>query len=155
VASVVACDGPITIAERPDADGVLHACTAEDAMTASLVLDGGVTVAIDSTFAATVNLPARTVITGSEGALENVGNDRLTWHRPGQPPERVDVAGDDDGHADRHALPMRRWAADLAAAVRDGRPVTPSFDDGLACRRVLDVMLAAAGAAPGAGRGRG
>ena len=146
VASVTACEGPVTIAERPDADGVLHACTAEDAMTATLVLDGGVTVAIDSTYAATVNLPARTVITGSEGALENVGNDRLTWYRPGHEPERVDVAGDDDGHADRHALPMRRWAVDLAAAVRDGRPVTPSFEDGLAARRVLDDLLAAAAA---------
>jgi predicted dehydrogenase len=146
VAAVTACAGPVTIAERPDADGVLHACTAEDAMTASLVLEGGVTVAIDSSYAATVNLPARTVITGSEGALENVGNDRLTLFRPGAPPERIDVAGDDDGHADRHALPMRRWAADLAAAVRDGRPVAPSFDDGLACRRVLDALLEAAGA---------
>jgi predicted dehydrogenase len=156
VAAVTACEAPVTIPERPDADGVLRTCTAEDAMTASLVLAGGVTVAIDSGFAATVNLPARTVVTGSEGALENVGNDRLTWFRPGQAPERVEVAGDDDGHADRHALPMRRWAADLAAAVRDGRPVTPSFDDGLAARRVLDQLLAAAGApapatpAPGA-----
>jgi predicted dehydrogenase len=92
-----------------------------------------------------VNLPARTVITGSEGALENVGNERLTWYRPGQAPERVEIADAEDGHADRHALPMHRWAADVATAVRDGRPVTPSFADGLAARRVLDALLAAAG----------
>jgi hypothetical protein len=26
-------------------------------------------------------------------------------------------------------------------AVRDGAPLTPSFRDGLACRRVLDALL--------------
>ena len=148
VTTVVACDGPVTVPERPDAEGTPHTCTAEDAMTATLILEGGVTVAIDSGFAATVNLPARTVVTGSEGALENVGNERLTLLRPGAAPERIDVTGDEDGHADRHALPMRRWAADLVAAVRDGRPVEPSFADGLACRRVLDALLAAAAGAP-------
>jgi predicted dehydrogenase len=146
VASVVSCAGQVTVAERPDADGVLHRCTAEDAMTAALVLDGGVTVAIDSGFASTVNLAARTVITGTEGALENVGNERLTLHRPGQAPERIEIGDPEDAHADRHALPMLRWAADLAAAVRVARPVAPSFADGLACRRVLDDLLAASAA---------
>jgi predicted dehydrogenase len=148
VVDVVSCTGEITIAERPDADGVLHRCTAEDSMTASLLLEGGVSVALDAGFAATVDIPHRTVITGTEGALANVGYERLVRYHPGAAPEPVDVGGEEEGHADRHTLPMRRWAAELAAAVRDGRPVEPSFADGVACRRVLDSLLAAAAATP-------
>ena len=40
------------IGVRPDRDGVMHVCTAEDGLTAWLELEGGVTVAIDSSFAA-------------------------------------------------------------------------------------------------------
>jgi predicted dehydrogenase len=144
VAGIASCEGHVTIAERPDADGVLHRCTAEDAMTASLVLDGGVTVAIDSGFASTVNLPARLVVTGTEGVLEDVGDERLTLHRPGAAPERIDVPGLDDDRADRHVLPMLRWAEVVRDAVAAGTPVAPSFADGLACRRVLDRLVAAA-----------
>jgi hypothetical protein len=37
---------------------------------------------------------------------------------------------------------MRAWAERVRDAVREGEPLTPSFADGLACRRVLDRLVA-------------
>jgi predicted dehydrogenase len=142
VVDVVCCSSRTTITERPDRDDVMRTCDAEDGITAALTLTGGVTVAIDSTFAAAVNLPPRIVISGSDGALENVGDHRLTLVHPDGGREDMTPAplssGRDD--ADRHSLPMRRWAAVIRDAIETGRPATPSFLDGLACRRVLDRM---------------
>ncbi len=146
----VHCVPRTSVSERPTTEGVMRRCDAEDGITAALTLIGGVTVAIDSTFASTVSLPPRIVITGSDGALENIADRRLVLHRPDgtrHDVTPVDGPGDDGPApggsgppADRHALPMRRWAAAIRDALETGRPTTPSFLDGLACRRVLDRM---------------
>jgi len=70
----VSAERTLAVPERPDADGALHSCDTEDGFTARLGLTGGVTVAIDSTFAATATLAPRLVITGSEGVLECVAD---------------------------------------------------------------------------------
>ncbi len=153
----VHCTPRTTITERPDrtGGGALRPCDAEDGITTALTLTGGVTVAIDSTFAATVSLVPRIAIAGSDGVLENVGDRRLVLWRPDGTrddvmPASTDAGGGSDGGGaggdrsvggDRHALPMHRWAAAIREAVETGRPTTPSFLDGLACRRVLDRML--------------
>jgi predicted dehydrogenase len=129
----------IDIAERPDADGVLHTCTAEDAFTAWLRTERGVSVTIDTTFVAPVNLPSRVVVIGSEGVLELRSDHRITRHTADGSEEvfRLDVTADDP-----HLVPMRRWAEVVRDAVRAGAapPDAATFADGLACAQLMDVL---------------
>lgn len=129
----------VTITERPDRAGELRRCDAEDAFTASLRTDRGVTVAIDTTFAAPSALVPRLVVIGSEAVVECVGETRLVVRWIDGTREEIDIV---PGEGDRHTEPMRRWAATVCDAVRDGAapPGAPTFEDGLACVRVLDRL---------------
>jgi hypothetical protein len=67
-----------------------------------------------------------------------VADAKVVWcHADGTRDEFVPAAT----AADPHFVPMRAWAEVVRDAVRDGTPLTPSFKDGLACRRVLDGFL--------------
>jgi predicted dehydrogenase len=129
------------VRERADADGASQACDAEDAFTAWLDLEGGTSVAIDSSFVAPVNLAPRLVITGDEGVLECVGERRILLRRTdGTRDEHERPAADGDPHTE----PMRRWAVVVRNAVEDGEwgADVPTFADGLACAKVLDALRA-------------
>ncbi|MFM8303239.1 MAG: Gfo/Idh/MocA family protein [Actinomycetota bacterium] len=130
-----------TIDERPDEAGRLHPCTAEDGFTAWLRSAAGVTVTIDTTFAAPVNLPSRVIVTGSAGVLEVVGDRRITLHTDAG---RSEPFAFDHGNSDPHLLPMRRWAVEVRDAVAAGStpPGLPTFTDGLACAEVMDRLRA-------------
>ncbi|MGH8984855.1 MAG: Gfo/Idh/MocA family protein [Acidimicrobiia bacterium] len=128
-----------TIAERPDRDGHLHACDAEDGFTARLEFESGATAVLDSTFAAAASLAPRVVIAGSGGVIEVVADARITVRAADGSREEVSRPA---GERDPHLVPMQRWAERVRDAVRDGSPIAPSFADGLACRRVLDALLA-------------
>ena len=81
------------------------------------------------------------VLTGSEGVLELVGDQKVTWRRADGTREQFDdVRSESEG--DPHLVPMRRWAEQVRHAVRSGEAIVPSFADGLACRRVLDRLIA-------------
>jgi predicted dehydrogenase len=127
----------VTITERPDGEGHLRRCDAEDAFSAWLRLTSGATAAIDTSFAAPVSLSTRVTILGDEGAIE-LTNDR-----------RISIRGADGAKDERelpkaagdpHDVAMRRWALAVCGAVRDREPIRPSFADGLACARVLDAF---------------
>ncbi len=127
------------VPERPDTEGVIHRCDAEDGFSAWLTLEVGATVAIDSSFAAPVSLAPRLVVCGSEGLLECVADARITVRRSDgarEELERPATAGDP------HLAPMRRWARVVRDAVlADEAPVdAPTFADGLACDLVLDRL---------------
>jgi predicted dehydrogenase len=129
-----------TIPERPDHEGVLRRCDAEDGITATLNMSGGATVAVDSGFAAPVSLPPRLVVIGSHGAIENIADRRLVLRG-------VDGARDErrfDDRPDRHVGPMAPWAEIVRDAVRQhiAPPDAPTFADGLACDRALDQLRA-------------
>jgi predicted dehydrogenase len=131
----------VTIPERPDPDGRPCAVDAEDAFTAWLEFDSGSTAVLDSSSAAPVSIAHRIVVTGSEGVLEVVGDQKVAWRRAdGTREEFSEVRSEAEG--DPHLVPMRRWAELVRDAVRSGEPIVPSFADGLACRRVLDRLLA-------------
>lgn len=129
----------IAVAERPDADGVLHECDAEDGFSATLVVGSGVTVSIDTTFVASTATAPRLVIVGSEGVLECTADTRVVVRS---------TAGDVTEHTedttagDRHLGPMRRWAEVVRDAVERGvvSDGMPTFADGLECARVLDRL---------------
>ncbi len=140
----------VTIGERPDAEGRMHPCDAEDAFTASLVA-AGVTVAIDTSFAASVALAPRLSIVGSEGVLECVADTRVVVRSTdGTTTEHVQPVTS----GDRHLEPMRRWAGVVRDALVEGiAPAgAPTFADGLACARVLDRLRAGAEPSPTPGR---
>ena len=132
----------IDVPERPDDDGVMHECTAEDGLAAALMLANGVSVTIDSTFAATVNPPPRLTVYGAAGAIEVIADARVRIHRADGEPETVNLPAT---VGDRHSEPMRAFAAVVRDAIVSGDlpPHAPTFADGRACDAVLDELRAA------------
>lgn len=127
------------VAQRPDADGVLRRCDAEDAFSAFLATDSGATVTIDSSFAAAMSVAPRIVVYGTDGVLECIGDARIVVRRPDKDDEVHDRP---TGQGDPHLSPMRAWAEVVRDAVEEGiaPPDAPTFADGLACARVLDAL---------------
>jgi predicted dehydrogenase len=124
--------------ERPDAAGVMRACTAEDGLTASLVVASGVTVAIDSSFAAPVTLAPRITVIGADAVAELIADERLVIRRRGG----ARVERDLTTSGDHHVAPMHAFAAVVRDAVASGAAPagTPTFADGAACDAVLDDL---------------
>jgi predicted dehydrogenase len=136
----------IDVAERPDDHGEMHECTAEDGLTATLRLDTGATVAIDSSFAASAPLVPRLSVLGSEGVCEITADARVRVRRPdGEIEDHTPAAAAGDAKADRHDEPMRRFAEVVRDVVTSGEvtPGVPTFADGHACDVVLDRLRAA------------
>ena len=130
------------ITERPDVDGAMHRCTAEDAFTATLQLASGAGATIDTAFAAPANVVPRITLLGTEGIAELVGASELRVRRAGEP-DAVQTFARFDG--DPHLPAMRPWATIVRGAVEERRQITPSFADGVACARVMDALRADAG----------
>jgi predicted dehydrogenase len=131
----------IDVPERPDRDGAMHICTAEDSFSASLGLSNGATVAIDSGFAAVANMASRFTVFGSEAVAELVGETRIVLRRADGTRDTIElpeIAGD------AHLAPMRAYAEVVRDAVASGEipPTAPTFADGRACDEVLDRLRA-------------
>jgi predicted dehydrogenase len=133
----------LDVRERPDDQGDLHACTAEDGFSASLVLSNGATVAIDAGFAAVANVAPRFTVFGSGAIAELVGETRISVRRADGSRESIDLS--EGTEADGHLVPMRRFAEVVRDAVTSGEvpPHAPTFSDGRACDAVLDQLRAA------------
>jgi predicted dehydrogenase len=131
----------ITIAQRPDEDGTMHECTAEDGFTASMVTADGASVTIDTTFVAPVNVRPSIIVIGSEGLLESIGDRRITLRTA---TDKSEVFSFEAPAEDPHLVPMRAWARVVRDAVRDGAVPhgEPTFVDGLECVRVMDRLKA-------------
>lgn len=127
------------VKERPDADGKLHPSTAEDGFVATLRSASGVTMMIDSTSAAPVNLTPTMLVTGSEGVLEVIGDARIVLHDGAGPHEQVQQG---EGGMQSLVTAMQHYAGVARDAVRDGKvdPAAPTFADGLACAQVMDRL---------------
>lgn len=127
------------VTQRPDAGGVAQPCDAEDAFSAWLRTEGGVTIAIDSSFASPAHVAPRIVIVGTKGVLECIADARIVVRREGEPRIEHERPPTD---ADPHLVPMQRWAEVVRDAVEMGiaAPGVPTFADGLACARVLDAI---------------
>ncbi len=125
----------ITVTERPDATGQLVRCDAEDAFTGWATLESGATATVDTSFTAGATVPARIVVTGTEGALENVGDVRVVLRRPGEETQHFEF---DRPDGDGHHQAMVAWARVIRDAVTGQDQVAPSFADGVACMRVME-----------------
>jgi predicted dehydrogenase len=129
----------INVIERPDADGNLHRCDAEDAFTGWVELQSGATASVDSSFTAGAALTPRIVITGSEGCIENVGDVRVVLHKNDGTKDQFEFSPPD---GDPHNAAMTSWTAAIRDSVMGGQQVSPSFADGLACVRVMEQWRA-------------
>jgi predicted dehydrogenase len=128
-----------TITERPDADGHLRRCDAEDSFVGWIELISGATATVDTSFTSGVPLAPRIVVTGSDGAIENIGDARLVLRRHDELREEIGFRTED---GDSHHAAMTAWAAAVRDAVMDGNQIAPSFADGVACMRVMDQWRA-------------
>jgi predicted dehydrogenase len=135
----------IDIAERPDDHGALHTCTAEDGLSATLGIEGGITVNIDSSFAASAPVPPRLTVLGADAVCEVLADERVAVRRADGTREDLTPKRDKEHHADRHDDPMRRFAEVVRDVVTSGEvpPGVPTFADGRACDAVLEQLRAA------------
>ena len=87
----------------------MHTSTAEDGFTAWMHTAEGATVTIDTTFGARANMPTRLTVLGSDGALESVGDQRITLRTQDGTSEVFTFAAPAE---DPHLVPMRggRWS---------------------------------------------
>lgn len=132
-----------TVRERADRDGRMRRCTAEDGYTALLRTARGTSIAIDATSTSPVERPNRVTVIGSEGVLELINDNpreedaRITLHTRGGEKELFRFQ-----QSDTYTAQMREWAGILRDSVRRGAPDpdAPTFADGLACSRVMDLL---------------
>ncbi len=127
----------IEVPVRVDRDGHEQRSTAEDAFSAWLRLDNGVIASVDTNFSASVRVPQRIVILGSEGALELVSELNVILRKPGQPDQLFEYPVPP---GDFHEPGLTPYLAALLAALRDGRQIAPSFDDGVAMAEAMDRL---------------
>ena len=127
------------VSERPDAGGNLHRCTADDGFVANLRTERGVTVVIDSSWAAPLNLTPSMAVIGSTGVLEVTGERVVLHDGDGAREVFTPGAGVNSVIASQHA-----YASVVRDALREAAlPADiPTFADGLACVEVMDRLRA-------------
>ncbi len=131
-------------ASRPDALGVEHPSSAEDAFSAWFTMDNGCTASVDTAYSTPVALPQTVHVLGNEGAIEVRNDQTVSLRRPGEATETFSFP---PGDGDPHSPGLVPWLADVVQAVGSGLQLPPSFDDGLAVARVMDKMRATAATA--------
>ena len=129
------------ITSRPDASGVEHPSTAEDAFSAWFTMETGCTASVDTAASPPVALPQTVHVLGSDGAIEIRDGYTVSLRRPGEVTETFSFP---PGDGDPHLPGLVPWFADVAQAVDSGIQISPSFDDGLAVAHVMDQMRATA-----------
>jgi predicted dehydrogenase len=143
---------------RPDGTGGRQASTAEDAFTAWFIMENGCTASIDTGFSASVPMPQRLMVMGSEGALELVNDAKLI--RRGSPAEDPSLPREErirravlaaEGElimqlppppGDVHEPLLTPWLGMVKEALAAGRQISPSFDDGVAVADVVEKLKA-------------
>ena len=138
---VAECGGVsrVEIATRRDAAGAEHASTAEDAMSSWFVMANGGTVSFDTAFATTVALPNRMILLGSKGAIEFVNDRSIIVRRPGAEDETIEFP---PPPGDLHEPALIPWLIEVRDALKEGRQIAPSFDDGVATAEAMDRLKA-------------
>ena len=102
-------------------------------------MDNGLTVAVDTAFAASVRVPQRVLLMGSGGALELVNELRVVLRQPGKEEEIFDFP---PPPGDIHEPALTPYLADVIAALRSGKQIAPNFDDGVAMAEAIDRLRA-------------
>jgi predicted dehydrogenase len=125
--------------DRDPSSGRMHRCTAEDAFTAWFRMKNGVTATLESGYSTGAAFPQQVRIIGSEGALQINDMQELLVIRPERESERHAYPSNDP---DPHQPGITFWLTKVCEAVAQGRQITPDFNAGLACVKVLDTLRA-------------
>ena len=131
------------IRERADGEGKLQRCTAEDGYTALLRTEGGAWITVNGTATNPVERENRVTVIGDRGVLELVNEHpreeqaAITLYTPDETRELFRFE-----QGDTYMEQMREWAGMIRDSVRRGAPEpdAPTFADGLACSRVMDLL---------------
>jgi len=134
---VITAEPRTDIRLRPDRDGALRECTAEDGLQAVLRLSTGAEAVFDSSFAAHSTTRHRIVVEGRDARAELVDDARLRFASADGLPEYIEL--ESSAERDAHLLPMRQWAAVIRDAVHSGAIPgdAPTFTDARECDEVL------------------
>ncbi|MDA4106226.1 Gfo/Idh/MocA family protein [Mycolicibacterium holsaticum] len=128
---IVDCGG-VTRTDIPGA-------TAEDGYSAWFRLANGATATHDTGFAAAVASTPRVTLMGSAGTIELTADTTLVLRRPDQEPDVTEF----DPPPRRTPPPaLTTYFAEVADALRTGASIAPSFDDGVAAARTMDLLKA-------------
>lgn len=127
----------VRIPDRPDARGELRHCDAEDAFSAWFEFDSGATASLDTSSTSPVSLRPHITVTGSQGTIENVADGQVTLKRIEGTREQFDFSPPPSG---AHGVAMTAWATEVWRSVTERRQIAPSFEDGVACARVMDRL---------------
>jgi predicted dehydrogenase len=129
--------GWINIPTRLDRQSHPRTCDAEDAFVGWMQLSSGATATIDTSFTTAVPLPPRIAVHGSEGLIENTADRRVVLRRLDGTAETHEFPR---ASGDPHDVAVGPWTAAVIDAVADRRQIAPSFADGAACSRIMDLM---------------
>ncbi len=126
--------------ERPDAQGAMSTVDTDDAVTFACDFAGGAMGVITSAAIATGHRnDQRAQVYGPQGAIIYENSDQTAVQALfGQTAARYGLFGRLPIPSEYHQ-PDRNHVAGFVTAIREGRPMTPSFEDGLRCQQVLDA----------------
>lgn len=129
---VVDCGGVTRIDASTEA-------TAEDGYCAWFKMANGCTAAHDTSFAAAVPAVPRAMLLGSAGSIELIADTQIVVRIAGEEPHTLEFPA-----PPRNAPPPALSAlfSEVAEALRTGTQITPSFEDGVAVARAMDLLRA-------------
>ena len=135
--AVARCTSRIDIPHRTAVGGETVACTAEDAFSATLVFNNGVTATIDTSFGGAIYRPSHIEVIGTEGVIVLDGYTDIRLKVPGVEDKWLQYS---PPKGDPHEPSFRKWAAILKETIRNRAQITPSFADGVACAVVMEDL---------------
>jgi predicted dehydrogenase len=135
--AVARCTCRIDIPYRIARTGEEVACTAEDAFSATLILENGVTATIDTSFGGAIYRPSHIEVIGTEGVIVLDGYTDIQLKVPGMADQKLQYS---PPTGDPHEPSFRKWAAILKDTIRNGAQIDPSFADGVACAVVMEDL---------------
>jgi predicted dehydrogenase len=135
--AVARCTCRIDIPYRMTVGGEKVACTAEDAFSASLIFNNGVTAMIDTSFGGAVYRPSHIEVIGTEGVIVLDGYTDIQLKVPETADKKLQYP---PPKGDPHEPSFRKWAAILKETFRNGAQTNPSFADGVACAVVMENL---------------
>jgi len=124
---------------RPDKAGVQQPVTTEDAFSAWLKMADGRTANVDTAWSASLFVPQRLLLMGSEGVIEMINDIKIIVRHQDRPEEVFEFPPLAAG-GDPHESGLNPWLAQVTEALRTQRQIAPSFDDGVAAAEVMDKI---------------
>jgi predicted dehydrogenase len=164
---VAQCGGlsRIEVPIHKDREGVARTSDAEDAYSAWFILENGATATQDTSYCSAAPMPLNITVLGDAGGVELVGDNKLVVRRaPGDlsgvsAAERIRLgllAGQGElvaefppAPGEAHEPALLPHLERIRDALRAGRQISPSFEDGVRVAEAMDMLKTKMVRAPG------